>query len=783
MWNRQGLSRYGLSLTLAFAVVYVTLAVFGYDPADPPTQSVAPANATPTNPCGPIGASLAHHFLETLGWSIVVPLAGTASATLLLLRQRALSGWAWGSAGLPPLTLAAAAGLARWFPELEPSTPVGPGGYVGAAANLFLEDHFGKFGATLSIVACALLGLNLAWEFLVLWPVAEINSLLRWPSFWSTLAARLKPKFRFGRTSTPVQGRATAAVPIHRAAAAPSPNANPRPQISPPAPNFSTASRVRSNQPALSAPALPAGMPVGNLPVPGARNSVAPAPSPAKNTNYLLPPFSILDPPAAAVQENEDRLQERAQVIEQTIAEFGHQVRVVQIDTGPVITQFEIELEAGLRVSRIVGLADDLARALAVQNVRIVAPIPGKSTVGIEVPNDRRGVVKINEIIERIGDRIDRMRIPLFLGKDVKGNALAYDLADMPHLLIAGRTGTGKSVCLNAMIISILMTKRPDEVKLLLIDPKMVELSQFKQIPHLMHPVVTDMKKAESLLAWACEKMDERYAFLARVGVRNIQTYNMLGAEEIYARLRPEDPEEQAKIPTFMPYIVIIADEMADLMMTAPKEVESHIVRLAQKARAVGMHLILATQKPTVDVITGLIKGNLPARIAFQVTSRGDSRVILDEMGADRLLGTGDMLFLVPGTSHLIRSQGTYVSDAEVTNVCDFLSQYPQEFSKELVQLQMKGGAGGKSGEALKQRDEVYEAAIEVVIREQRGSTSLLQRALGIGYGRAARLIDYMYEDGIVGEYKSGSAREVLYSWDEWEAIKSGGGDDGPTEI
>jgi S-DNA-T family DNA segregation ATPase FtsK/SpoIIIE len=782
MWNRQGLSRYGLSLTLAFAVVYVALAVFGYDPADPPTTSVAPANAVPTNPCGPIGASLAHHSLEMLGWSIVVPLAGAASATLLLLRQRALSGWVWGSAGLPPLTLAAAAGLSRWLPELEPSTPVGPGGFIGTGANLFLEAHLGKFGATLSIVACALLGLNLAWEFLVLWPVAEINSLLRWPARWKAIASRLKPKFEFSRAAAPVQGRAPAsAVPIHRASNTPVPAQ--RPALSTPAPNFSSASRVRSTQPAIGGPPLPAGMPVGNLPLASPKNPPVSAPPASRNTNYLLPPFSILDPPAVAVQENEDRLQERAQVIEQTIAEFGHQVRVVQIDTGPVITQFEIELEAGLRVSRIVGLGDDLARALAVQNVRIIAPIPGKSTVGIEVPNDRRGVVKINEIIERIGDRIDRMRIPLFLGKDVKGNALSHDLADMPHLLIAGRTGTGKSVCLNAMIISILMTKRPDEVKLLLIDPKMVELSQFKQIPHLMHPVVTDMKKAESLLAWACEKMDERYAFLARVGVRNIQTYNMLGAEEIYARLRPEDPEEQAKIPTFMPYIVIIADEMADLMMTAPKEVENHIVRLAQKARAVGMHLILATQKPTVDVITGLIKGNLPARIAFQVTSRGDSRVILDEMGADRLLGMGDMLFLVPGTSHLIRSQGTYVSDAEVTNVCDFLSQYPQEFSKELVQLQMKGGAGGKSGEALKQRDEVYEAAIEVVIREQRGSTSLLQRALGIGYGRAARLIDYMYEDGIVGEYKSGSAREVLYSWDDWEAMKSGGGDDGPTEI
>jgi S-DNA-T family DNA segregation ATPase FtsK/SpoIIIE len=326
------------------------------------------------------------------------------------------------------------------------------------------------------------------------------------------------------------------------------------------------------------------------------------------------------------------------------------------------------------------------------------------------------------------------------------------------------------------MIMSILMTKRPDEVKLLLIDPKMVELSQFKRIPHLMHPVVTDMKKAESLLSWACDKMDERYGYLQRAGVRNIQSYNALGEDEILHRIRPEDDEERARIPTYMPYIVIIADEMADLMMTAAKEVEQHIVRLAQKARAVGMHLIVATQKPTVDVITGLIKGNLPARIAFQVSNRSDSRVVLDEMGADKLLGNGDMLFLVPGTSHIMRAQGTYVSDAEINGVCQYLERYPVEFSKELVQLQVAGGPMGKDrGAGLKERDELYEPAIEVVIREGRGSCSLLQRALGIGYGRAARLIDFMAEDGIVGEFKSGSAREVLYSWDEWESMKNGG--------
>ncbi len=487
--------------------------------------------------------------------------------------------------------------------------------------------------------------------------------------------------------------------------------------------------------------------------------------------------MDLLEPPAAfPVQEHEAKIHSRAMLLERTLLDFGYQVRVVQIDTGPVITQFEIELEAGLRVSKVMGLADDLAIALAVPSVRIVAPIPGKTTVGIEVPNDHRNMVRLGDVIAGVQNRFQECRIPLFLGKDAKGIPLVFDLAEMPHLLMAGRTGTGKSVCLNAMILSILMTKRPDEVKVILIDPKKVELSQYKRIPHLMHPVVVDMKKAESLLAWACEKMDERYEYLRRAEVRNISSFNKLGADVIYQRLAPEDDAERQRIPTHMPYIVIVIDELAEMMMTAEKEAEQHIVRLAQLARAVGIHLILATQKPTVDVVTGLIKGNLPARIAFQVASRSDSRVVLDEMGAERLLGNGDMLFLIPGTSHIIRAQGTYVSDAEVTRISQFLERYPPEFSKELLQLQVGGGPGGKDrGAALKERDELYEPAIEVIIREGRGSCSLLQRALGIGYGRAARLIDFMAEDGIVGEYKSGSAREVLYSWEEWEALKNGG--------
>jgi S-DNA-T family DNA segregation ATPase FtsK/SpoIIIE len=506
--------------------------------------------------------------------------------------------------------------------------------------------------------------------------------------------------------------------------------------------------------------------------LPPARGIVA---KPAAS-NVELPEIDILDDPEPFEHhEHEQAIRERARILERTFAEFQMKVRVVQIDTGPVVTQYEIELEPGLRARKVMALSDDIAIALKAQNVRIVAPIPGKNTVGVEVPNETRARVSLKEVMLKAASASGSMRLPMFLGKDVKGQPMVHDLAAMPHLLIAGRTGTGKSVCLNSLILSMLMTRSPDQVKMLMIDPKMVELSLYRSIPHLLHPVVTDMKKAEAILAWAVEKMEERYALLARAGVRHIDSYNALGLEEIHARLGVESEEEKAQIPAHMPYILIFADEMADLMMTAAKEVEAHIIRLAQKSRAVGIHLVLATQKPTVDVITGLIKSNLPARIAFQVASRMDSRVVLDEMGADKLLGNGDMLFLYPGTSKITRAQGTFVSDAEVTRVVEHLSrQAKPQFSEEIAQFATapRGEAAG-GGANLSHRDELYEAAVEVVVREQRGSVSLLQRALGIGYGRAARLIDYMAEDGIVGEYQGAQAREVLYAPDQWEELRN----------
>jgi len=377
----------------------------------------------------------------------------------------------------------------------------------------------------------------------------------------------------------------------------------------------------------------------------------------------------------------------------------------------------------------------------------------------------------MREVIEDANGKSAKMNIPIFLGKDVAGNSLTVDLTKMPHLLIAGRTGSGKSVCLHTIIASILMARKPDDVRLLMIDPKMVELSIYSQLPHLMHPVVTDMKKAEAILAWAVEKMEERYRLLALTKVRHVTSFNELGEEEIRKRLGPKIAQMD-EVPTHMPFIVIIADELADLMMTAGKDVEQHIIRLAQKSRAVGIHLILATQKPTVDVITGLIKSNLPARLAFQVASHMDSRVVLDEGGAEKLLGNGDMLFLWPGTSTVIRGQGTFLADDEIQSLVDQCSQVEQDFEHELVNLKVDQ-ENDLDPRTLRKRDELYESAIEVVLREGRGSCSLLQRALGIGYGRAARLVDYMAEDGIVGDHNGSSAREVLLTMEEWDALQN----------
>jgi len=481
-----------------------------------------------------------------------------------------------------------------------------------------------------------------------------------------------------------------------------------------------------------------------------------------------LPPIDILDNYTSTDSwEQEERIKGNTTILENTLADFGIQAEVVEVDVGPVITQYELALAPGIKVGRIIGLADDIAMAVKAPSVRIVAPIPGKSTVGIEVPNQNREIVRMKEILRAYLSGRKRFVLPLLLGKDASGNPLFADLAQMPHLLIAGATGSGKSVCINAIIMSIIFTQTPDDVRMLLVDPKMVELSSFGELPHLMTPIVTDMKRAAAVLEWAVNKMDERYSLFSRTGVRNITAFNQLGEEEIKRRLTVEEDVEIDDVPFKLPHIIIIVDELADMMLIASKEVETSITRLSQKARAVGIHIIFATQRPSVDVVTGLIKANLPSRISFHVSSKVDSRTILDQNGAEKLLGMGDMLFLPPGTSKLIRAQGTYVSDEEIHRAIQYLRErYEQRFDQELMKLKHR------SNQPAYERDEFYPEAVRIVLETERGSVSLLQRRLGIGYSRAARLIDLMAEDGIVGEYKGSQARETLMTLEEWEAAQ-----------
>ncbi len=491
---------------------------------------------------------------------------------------------------------------------------------------------------------------------------------------------------------------------------------------------------------------------------------------PRQIEDWKLPDLALLcDPEYTFTAQQEVFVREQAQILEKTLEDFRLDAHVVEIDTGPVITMFELKLGKGIKVSQIGSLSNDIARALKAHAIRVVAPIPGKNTVGIEVPNHEKEKVRMKELMTVAGKKAASMRLPLFLGKDASGACLVTDLTKMPHVLIAGTTGSGKSVCINSIIVSLMMTKRPDEVKMILVDPKMVEMSQFKDVPHLMCPIVTDPARAEKILEWAVTKMDERYEILAEARVRAIAEYNNLGKDELYRRLQPASDEERAAINIQLPYIVIVIDELADLMMTSAKEVEHHLSRLAQKSRAVGIHIIVATQRPEAKVVTGLIKSNLPSRICFRVASRMDSRIVLDQNGGEVLMGQGDMLFLPPGSHKLLRAQGTFLEDNEVQAVLDDLAARAKpEFHPELVKIRTADADGGN----LALRDPLFDKAVRVILESKRGSVSLLQRRLTIGYARASRLIEQMREAGIVGEYKGSQASEVLVTLDEWNSMQ-----------
>jgi S-DNA-T family DNA segregation ATPase FtsK/SpoIIIE len=742
-----------------------------------------PVSGSP-NPLGEAGEEAAALLLDPLGWSAAVLLAGWFAIAGLLVVSRSpvrigvrVLGWA--------VLVAAGAAAADWwgFALPRPST-AGRGGSVGAYLRFGLEDALDPTLALAAFWLAFIAGVLLAADWLVLAFARNAWAILR-----ATWRAAVWGNDRVADGSeTVLAGLGAAAKVVGHGAAgfAKAANGAVKAAAAPRSVSVSVDTPPPVGSPLPFAAELEPGNPedipihVHDEPSPIPLLRAASMEDQPSNIDYELPPLSLLsDPEPFPVEDHEHKLREMATLLEKTCLDFGVNVKVVGIHTGPVITQYEVSLETGLRLNKVTTLADDLALNLRVASVRVVAPLPGRNTVGIEVPNEIRQTVRLKEVVSSVAStpKVAKFKLPIFLGKDVEGRALAYDLATMPHLLIAGRTGTGKSVCLNAIIVSMLLTRRPDECRMILLDPKKVELSDYAHIPHLMTPVVTDEKKAEAILAWAVDKMEERYEWLHRARVRNIASYNELPYDEIVRRINPDSEEELKSIPRRMPYIVIVIDEVGDLIMKMKKEIEGNIILLAQKSRASGIHLILATQKPTVDVITGLIKSNLPARICFKVASRSDSAVVLDEKGAERLLDKGDMLFLQPGSSTIIRAQGAYVEDREIEGVVNAIATDTPNYDSELLNLktrdQAEGGGGGDLGEKLRERDPLYEQAVEIVIREQRGSTSLLQRALGIGYGKASRFIDFMAEDGIVGAYNGSNARQVLVSLAEWEERKT----------
>ena len=725
--------------------------------------------------------------------------------------------------GLLLLSIAFAATVHHFEPGSENGFPEGQGGILGIGAATFLQSHFSTAGTRLVLLTAMLIGLILVADDLVLKvPMvvgaayahaksAKADFKLNIPSLnrksagnksspiqrmtkpdedftelkssplLKFLKEKLKPDDKVELTYHNDEPAPAAAAPAFVDAADPGPAAHavvPEKAIVDPIPAMPEASIFDATPPAAEAIAAPVEPPVVRseiiVKLPNTvkpRQVSPPTPPPRELGEYHLPSWECLaEAEHGYVESQEAFVREKAAVLEQALREFNVDAHVVEIDTGPVITMYELSLAPGLKVSTITSLTNDIMRALKAESVRIVAPVPGKNTVGIEVPNEQKEKVRFKELLQLAPDAMAKdFMIPLFLGKDASGEPLITDLVRMPHCLIAGTTGSGKSVCINTIIMSIMYLQRPDRVKLILVDPKVVEMAPFKDIPHLMCPVINDTGRATSVLEWACEKMDERYEFLAEAGVRNIKDYNTMTQEELIERFQPGSPEEEAKIPKQLPYVIIIIDELADLMMTSGKEVESFIVRLAQKSRAVGIHLILATQRPAATVVTGLIKSNMPTRISFRVQSRMDSRIVMDQNGAELLLGQGDMLFMPPGASKPIRSQGTFIDDKEIRDSVKLVKGLADaQYEPELVQIKASLNADGEM-----EKDELFDDAVRIVLETKRGSVSLLQRRLTIGYSRASRLIEMMAATGIVGDYKGSQAREAMFTLEEWDAMKA----------
>jgi S-DNA-T family DNA segregation ATPase FtsK/SpoIIIE len=726
-----------LILTLG---ILLALSLVSFSPDDPSFNiSKNPHFAErPSNFVGLVGSTTADLFFQTWGYSAFLFPVFLGIYAFCWLASRPVRSLGVRLAGMifMLLTLCAACSLLPLVPLVGGHIPAG--GVIGTLIADKLEASFNAPGTIVILVTSFLISLLLSTTFSFAW-----------------VAQFLKPRVQFVSTLSARWSEWKAA----RARAALEPE--PKKEKTPKRQTIVTEKPKRVDEPddVIARPSRIEPLVATAAPARAAKGAAA-APAKAKNreTNpNEFPSTALLRAPAAAISVNEDELRERARLVEEKAREFEVIGTIHQIHPGPVVTTFEFKPEPGVKYSRITSLGDDLCLALEAESVRIDR-IPGKSTVGMEVPNSTRATIMLREIVESSEYQQSNYRLPLALGKDITGKIVVSDLQKMPHLLMAGSTGTGKSVSLNTMILSLLYRCRPDQVKMIMIDPKRLELGLYQDIPHLLVPVVTEPKIAQNVLKWAVGEMEGRYKKLAKRGVRNLEAYNDQVKQPPIPGLDDQAVDDEDREP--LPYIVIIIDELADLMMTAPREVEESITRLAQMARAVGIHLILATQRPSVDVITGLIKANFPARISFRVASKVDSRTILDSNGAEQLLGRGDMLFLPPGSSRLSRVHGPLVTEEEVSGVVEFLKQHGKPAYNERILESPEERA--EFGESDGQVDELYDDAVKIVMDMGKASTSVLQRRLRIGYGRAASLLDSMERDGIIGPPDGTKPRAVL---------------------
>jgi len=758
------------------ASVLMALALISYDAGDVSLLQ-APPNDMPINFIGPAGAWFGFVLFLLLGQGAwLVPAGCLLGGGLLLFRpdERLGGRTVWAAAGVLAVSgLLALHASGQSGLDLRFNIAGIPGGVLGwLVADRWLAQWLGQTGATILlsgalaaiVIVCAGLSRLRALGRLGADLAAEIRrgaaaALARRRGRLETIAreerelareiARQEKLLRRARRQTePPAAEAEPPVPAEPAAA---------PVITPPI----------APEPEPAQKPMPA-------PRPAARDREKPAERPAepaaprRSGPYELPPIALLKPvPAGGERGLESDFQTTAKILQETLADFGIDCEVVNYEQGPVVTQYELKPAAGVRVERISQLSNNLALTLKATSVRVQAPIPGKGVVGIEVPNSSATKVYLREILEGKTWAGARYHIPLVLGKDVAGNDLVADLAAMPHLLIAGATGSGKTVCMNSILAGILMSRTPAQLKLMLVDPKRVEFSNYAGLPHLVAPVITESKRVPLGLHWAINEMESRYKLFAKVGVRNIQGFNSRPvAQELPDPDLAPGPAAEDAVPDRLPFIVIVIDELADLMLVAQADVENAIARLAQMSRAVGIHMILATQRPSVNVITGTIKANFPARISFQVAQKVDSRTILDTGGADKLLGRGDMLIMPPGASKLIRAQGAMTTDEDINGIVDFWRRQgePEYELKLKASIESPGPAPDAEDDGVD--EDLLQMAVAVIRDTQRASVSLLQRRLKIGYNRAGRLMDQLESRGVVGPARGSDPREILIDLD-----------------